>query len=457
MSDFGLTVAGFVPKTQSDVYTSIVGKLRGLLGASLDVSDQSLWGQVIGVFSGELAECWEAEEESQSSLDPDASVGVSLIAISGLTGTLPEDAIASSANETFGGTSGTIIPTGTVVSVLGRSDTRFLTQAPITILAVSAWATAHHYVVGDRVTNGSPAKVYQCIQEGTSAGSGGPTTTALSIADNTVVWQYLGAGTGAVDAVVLSEKLDAITAPATTLTRIDTPVVGLSFAYNFEDANVGRAEEVDLELRARREIELRTAGKGNTAAIRAAVSQVDGVKSVVVFENTTYATNVDGMPPKSIEAVVQLDAGPPLDVEDSIREAIFSSRTGGIEAYGQVVGDVVDNTGGTQEIGFSYLEEVDIYVALELDVTSDFPIDGEAQVKAQTILYEAARIVAGYDAVAFQVAAWAQENVPGIFDVTDMKVGTTDPPLATRVTITSRQLAAFDTSRITVTTNLVTP
>lgn len=44
-------------------------------------------------------------------------------------------------------------------------------------------------------TNGGNA--YACIQSGTSASSGGPTTTSLSIADGTAKWAYLGPVTAA--------------------------------------------------------------------------------------------------------------------------------------------------------------------------------------------------------------------------------------------------------------------
>jgi hypothetical protein len=52
------------------------------------------------------------------------------------------------------------------------------------------WSPATVHLVGDKVVNDSPAKVYTCTTAGTSAGSGGPTGTGGAIADNTVVWAY---------------------------------------------------------------------------------------------------------------------------------------------------------------------------------------------------------------------------------------------------------------------------
>lgn len=52
-----------------------------------------------------------------------------------------------------------------------------------------AWVATTGYVVGQKVSNGG--NLYICTTAGTSAGSGGPTTTASAITDNTVVWKYL--------------------------------------------------------------------------------------------------------------------------------------------------------------------------------------------------------------------------------------------------------------------------
>ncbi len=69
-----------------------------------------------------------------------------------------------------------------------------------TLATLPGWAqsTAYNIVdtpnVGTRLVNGG--NLYQCAVSGTSAGSGsGPAGTGPTVADNTVTWQYLGAGT----------------------------------------------------------------------------------------------------------------------------------------------------------------------------------------------------------------------------------------------------------------------
>lgn len=77
--------------------------------------------------------------------------------------------------------------------------------------AGTAWAAATPYTAGQRVINDS-GKVYRCTTGGTSAGSGGPTGTSSAITDNSVVWEYLGADTGAV--VDLAPELSTTPAAA---------------------------------------------------------------------------------------------------------------------------------------------------------------------------------------------------------------------------------------------------
>ena len=54
------------------------------------------------------------------------------------------------------------------------------------------WAALTAYTPGNIVTNGG--KQYVCTTGGTSAASGGPTGTGTGIADDTVVWDFLGSG-----------------------------------------------------------------------------------------------------------------------------------------------------------------------------------------------------------------------------------------------------------------------
>ncbi|MFA4972526.1 MAG: hypothetical protein WC683_07915 [bacterium] len=81
-----------------------------------------------------------------------------------------------------------------------QSQTVWASRAGIYVDARAvSWAASTAYEIGDIVSNGAtPLKLYTCITAGTSAGSGGPTTTAADITDGTAHWSYWCA-TGGID------------------------------------------------------------------------------------------------------------------------------------------------------------------------------------------------------------------------------------------------------------------
>lgn len=62
--------------------------------------------------------------------------------------------------------------------------------AGLDLSAMASWAGSTVYVNGDLRKNGG--KNYVCVTGGTSAGSGGPSGTGLTIADNTCTWAFIG-------------------------------------------------------------------------------------------------------------------------------------------------------------------------------------------------------------------------------------------------------------------------
>lgn len=108
------------------------------------------------------------------------------------------EATFTEGNVVIWGTNTTVIPIGTV---LLRSDsTEYTTDAEVTIATLTAWVNTTAYTVGQLRSNSG--NIYLCTVAGTSAGSGGPTTTATAITDGSVTWRYIAAGSAAVTAAV---------------------------------------------------------------------------------------------------------------------------------------------------------------------------------------------------------------------------------------------------------------
>jgi uncharacterized phage protein gp47/JayE len=448
MTTYGLTDDGFVPKTTEIARDSMNTRLREQFGASLDLSDQDPLGFVVGLVAAELGECWEVTEDVNAAQTREGATGAALDDIGLLTGTFRPEARPSEVTLTLTGTPTTNVPANRQAET-ASTGVVFETQAAAVIAATTAWVPTTAYVVGNRRTNAS--RVYLCITAGTSAGSGGPTTTAADITDNTVHWRYLGEGTGNVDVEALCTVDGPSVALSGDITVIVTPVGGWSSVINILDAVEGANEAEDEEYRLLQEIDLAAAGSSSVDAIREALLEIAGVTAVKLFVNNEDATDPDGVPPHAIEALVRGGAN------QDIWNALLENVAAGVETYGSVIGTATDSEGNDHEMAFSRPTDVNIYVDVTLIKDPDtYPVDGDTQVKAAVVAYGDLQDV-GRDVVASRISA-AVFDVTGVLDVTNIDIDTAPaPPTGVTIVITSRQLAVHDTSRITVATSDGTP
>lgn len=434
----GVTNAGFVGRTAAEIRVDIEADWREVFGVNVDVAADSPDGQLIAIMTDQLAELWELGQAVYSAQDPDKAGGQAQDAVCAITGTQRRSASKAEVTLTMSGTPGTALPTGQQASI-EETGARFETLFDTEITLCNSWIAATPYVLNDRVTNAS--RTYTCITAGTSAGSGGPTTTSADITDNTAHWRYCGEGTGQADVGATALETGATSGISGSILVIETPVSGWQSVINLEDAEPGSAVESDDVLRARREGELAAAGAGTIPAITADVLNLTGVTSCLTFKNDGPTTDGDGRPPHSVEVVVE--GGD----DDEIAASIFRNVSCGIRPYGTTVVVVTDENGQNWDVGFSRPDEIEMYVTLEVTYnTLLFPVDGDDQLKAAVIADEDFYKI-GYDVVSRRVGSRCFP-ISGVLDVV-AKIGVAPSPSATTtVTIGVRERARFDTSRV---------
>lgn len=483
----GLTDAGFELKRLSDIKTEIEEKLRAELGSSLNLLPESVFGQIISVFADREASVWEVAEDVYNSAYPDTASGVSLDNVVALTGITRQPAIASvQENLRLFGTAATLVPSGTVISVEGSPESRFQTDADVTLVAgqdevqdidFSAVPTAGAWVINFRGSNtgslayNANAAAVQAALNALPFGTGitvvgnytsGFTVTFAGDAGKqeqpllTVPTNTLVSGGPAVTVTILettpginqgvvnctAEETGPVIAPAGTLNVIETPVSGLTRVINVEDATVGRNVETDLELRQRRAQTLQVAGKATPDAIRAALLEIDGVTDAFVFENDAMVY-VNSRPPKSYECVV--NGGDNTE----ILQKIWDSKPAGIEPFGSYSGLAFDSQGQSHTVSFSRPTQINIYLEVDLTTNSDFPVNGLALAE-QALLDQGNAFGIGKDVIVYPKLVSALNDIPGIEDVV-IRIGTAPgPTLDDNILIDISQIASFDTSRITV-------
>lgn len=445
---FGLTLTGFVPKSFAVIREEINADIRAFAGASIDLSDNSIEGQIVAIVSERYDELWQLAQAIYSADDPDAATGVALEDVCALTGTTREEATRSRVALTLVGDTATVIAVGSRVAT-ASTDKEFETLSVATLATLTPWAATTAYVIGARRHNAG--RSYVCTVAGTSAGAGGPITNGLAIVDGTVTWRYLGEGIAVADTNADALELGPVVAVSGDIRDIVTPVSGWRSVVNLLDATVGRALEADADLRVRREVELAEGGAATAEAIRNAILDLPGVTTCTVFFNDGDVTDPDGVPPHAVETLVQ--GGEDQDIYD---ELFFVVVAAGIATHGTQTGSVTDSQGTSHVVKFSRPIAVNIYV----DVTAIvnplvFPANGSDQIKQAVA--NLTLLGVGRDAVASRVAA-AVFQVAGVLDVTDIDIGTAPAPtLGTTIVITSRQLASYDTSRVTTSLTNGTP
>lgn len=502
----GLTADGLVIEAVDDIRTALEQDLRDTFFSSLPLGDNTLLGHLVGIVAEQLGLQWERLEQINSSQDPDKATGPALDALAVLTGTFRQPATKSTAVLTLTGDPSTTVAASSVVATASTSAL-FDTRDDVTLVLLTSWASLTPYAVGDRVTNSG--NCYQCITAGTSASSGGPATTASDITDGSVHWEFLGVGTAAIDVNADAELTGPTVAVAGDLSVIQTPVAGWNTVTNLLDAALGADEDTDEQLRILRQLELAGNGASTKDAIRAAILKIKDVISCTMFVNSTDVTDGDGLPPHSFETLVR--GGD----DQTITDTIANELPIGIATYGSTSGTHTDSEGTSETINWSRPSDVLIYVVITqtYDATL-YPSDGNTQTKTDVATYgDGYPVGRDVDPSALAAQAFQVDGVLGVQEVlvyddvigtpvawagttgyvatvgsrsvvtndggrkyicitsgtsagsggptgtaTDITDGTVHWRfLGAKYVIAARELAVFDTTRITVNSSAVTP
>ena len=81
MTDYGETTTGFRGKTFDETGADIRARMRALIDQNLTLDDKDPLGNIVDVFSDELALAWEALEVARNQFDPDNAEGQGAVAL----------------------------------------------------------------------------------------------------------------------------------------------------------------------------------------------------------------------------------------------------------------------------------------------------------------------------------------------------------------------------------------
>lgn len=485
---YGVIDSGFYSKPLETIDDEIDAGLRGILGESAGTTEEgkipteSFAGQLKALLVDRDSAIWDLMQSVYASFDPNKNTGASQDAVASISGSLRNAESYSIATGTCVGDANTVLLAGRVASA---SDTgsRFASLYDTTIATATGWQASTAYPALARVTNNS--QVFRCTASGTSAGSIGPSGTSSSITDGTATWKYLGQGNGVVDVPFQAETVGAIGGLAGVISEIETPVSGWNAVSNRLDAEVGSEREKDSAFRQRRDQELASAGNTTVDAIRANILKVnegssdpnhEPPTSCTVFYNDTDYTDSDGLPPHSVEILVQ--DGTTAD----IAQAIWESVGAGTRTYGSRSDTVEDSEGNSQTVYWTRPTEVQIWVTATgrydaaqwpsgsdslvaqnilsalLTYAEDFPISTDVRVSPLLAAIMRGPAETDDDGNAVVPADAASLPVVGLLEVDPLYIGSATGPTGTaQISITRRQIAVFDSTRCTITASPESP
>lgn len=134
-TQYGLTPQGFVAKPQSQIIAEIQASLQSNFGDNINLAPESVFGQIVGVFSEREALLWNLLEAIYASQYPNGAEGNSVDNILALNNLRRLPATSSTANLVLSGTPGTIIPAGSIAQTSATPALQFATNTTVTILA----------------------------------------------------------------------------------------------------------------------------------------------------------------------------------------------------------------------------------------------------------------------------------------------------------------------------------
>lgn len=512
--EYGVTINGFVIKTLDVIKTETNNDLKGILGNQINLLPESVFGQLRDKFSERHHELWELMQAVYNASYPQTSSGISLDNVCDFAVIERLEATESTiVKQVLFGTATTVIPAGTSFSVEDDSTTIFQTDNAVTLvagtdeiqnIAFSATPTAGAFTLkynteetASLAFNASNTDVQTALNN--LASLSGVTVTGSVAADFVVTF---AGDDGKQEQPLLTEGVNTLSTPAATITItettpgvyqgttpatctitgqktanaktlnvIDNPVNGLTRTFNDADAVTGRDEETDTELRLRRNYNVVTSRSATVEAIRNKILDLNGdqyseypqLTDVIVYENDTdipnfYGRNIEA---HAIMAVVR-QAGDVTTRDQEILQAIFDSKAAGIgTSYGYatggdiITGTVTDSTGIAHTINAARPTAIDIYLIIDnLATTSDYPSDGDTQLKTLLALY-GNTLGVGIDVIVYPSLVAQIDNIPGITDFI-IKIGIAPAPTldnniaVSDGTSTSPEFSMWSTTNITI-------
>lgn len=348
--------SGLQVKSLQELTTELEIGLRAVYGADINLDSNSPDGQMVGIVVQSAEDLRELLLNVNAGFDPDQAEGITLdqrVALVGLT----------------------------------RGSGTFTT---VEIQVVTSQALA-------------------LIGLGVQSGEISPTVSGLYIIKDDAgnKWYLMSnqapGSAGTYSYIFRAAILGAVLVTPSTITTPVTIVGGVVSVNNALGAEEqGIDEESDQDLRVRFRKSTSVIAMGFADSLEAALRNLDGVKSAVVYENNEDTADVFGTPGHTIWCIVE--GGASAD----IAQVIFSKRSGGCGMRGAVTYSIARPNGQAFLAKWDVPASVDIYVHFAISLPGGVV---DAAVLAQLIVNNVVWVVGG-DAIGSVITAYLSSLDP---------------------------------------------
>lgn len=480
MQNYGVTEKGFVLKRMDVILDEIHSDLSAGFGVDTRALKPSFLDVMVTTFGGKIAELWEVAQNNYYSKIPSMATGLNLDNAVQYGGIKREPDRRSLYRLHCTGDDGTIIRENTFVATNTMPEIRLFNKFDFTIersnfniveVIISAVESGLYSIgingqqysffgngVEDDILNGlknainnddytiSIAEKILKIEDKTIGGN-----NALTLSGNLTTKSV----TTIADFFV--QEYGRISVAKGTVNKIVNNVTGFRSVENrLEAVYFGRLRESDVELR--QSYIAKSALRSNTmidSIVAELLNNVSGVENAAGYENSEDTTDERGLPPHSIEIIVQGGE------EQAIAEAILKRRAGGIKTHGNITVPVNTKYGDVILVKFNRPEKLHVWLKVKLkgnktNMPSNYTelvkksiIDDAEQLSAgqnlqSQLLFDGIyRYVSGVEHIKILVAtSTSAEHIPSSAEYTEKNIN-----------VSHRQIAEISNGRIEVLLN----
>lgn len=478
MAEYGVTDKGFVIKRLDTIMEEIHEDLTEAYGFDTRLTKPSFLDTLITTFSYQISDLWETAQNSYYAKYPSTATGVNLDNAIQYGGIRREGNKQTSYRLHCTGDDGTYVREGATVATNTNPEIRLqnseefeitreafnrvdikVASAEVGVYSISINGDLYSYSSSD----GNEASIIANLASEITSTEYEVTTenNIITIEDKTlnrsnvlVLSDNLTTAGVTVIATFLTMDYGKITIPNGLITKMVNNITGFTAVTNLLDPIYGRTRETDIELR--QSYLAKSALRSNTmidSIVGELLNSVDNVESASGYENDSDEKNDRGMPPHSIEIVVE--GGD----DNEIAEVILRRKAGGIQTYGDVEVGVPGNYGDTIPIHFNRPDYLYVWLKIVLHGDVGSIPASYAALTAQSLIKDGEKYAAGDSLLIQLLNEGIYDTVSGLTYIEISTAYSKDKTYVPKdseyvqknIIVSSRQKILIDETRIEVT------